>query len=321
MENKKIIFMGTPNFSVSVLKGLIDSQYDVVAVVTQPDRPVGRKRVLTAPPVKQLALTHDIQVYQPERISGSVELDQLINLEADLIVTAAYGQFIPTRLLEAPNFGAINVHASLLPKYRGGAPIHYAIWKGEQETGISIMYMVKKMDAGDVLAQAAIPIEKSDDVGSMFEKLAVFGRDLLLETLPELFANKLVAIPQNEEEVTFSPTISKEEEQLNWSETAIEIDRHVRGFRPFPSTYTWLDNQRVKIWQGQAVDFTSSTEEAETGTIVAIEDDCLIVQCGGETFYAISEWQESGKKSMTIQTFLKGNSADDLLGKRFEVKN
>lgn len=321
MENKKIIFMGTPDFSVSVLKGLIDSQYDVVAVVTQPDRPVGRKRVLTAPPVKQLALTHGIQVYQPERISGSVELDQLINLEADLIVTAAYGQFIPTRLLEAPTFGAINVHASLLPKYRGGAPIHYAIWKGEQETGISIMYMVKKMDAGDVLAQTAIPIEKSDDVGSMFEKLAILGRDLLLETLPELFANKLVAIPQNEEAVTFSPTISKEEEQLNWSETAIEIDRHVRGFRPFPSTYTWFDNQRVKIWQGQAVDFNSSTEEVEPGRIVAVEDDCLIVQCGGGTFYAISEWQESGKKSMSIQTFLKGNSADNLLGKRFEVKN
>lgn len=321
MENKKIIFMGTPDFSVSVLKGLIDSQYDVVAVVTQPDRPVGRKRVLTAPPVKQLALTHGIQVYQPERISGSVELDQLINLEADLIVTAAYGQFIPTRLLEAPTFGAINVHASLLPKYRGGAPIHYAIWKGEQETGISIMYMVKKMDAGDVLAQTAIPIEKSDDVGSMFEKLAILGRDLLLETLPELFANKLVAIPQNEEAVTFSPTISKEEEQLNWSETAIEIDRHVRGFRPFPSTYTWLDNQRVKIWLGQTIEFNSSTEEVETGTIVAIEDECLIVKCGGKTFYAIAEWQESGKKRMNIQTFLKGNSADNLIGKRFEVKN
>lgn len=313
--------MGTPDFSVSVLKGLIDSQYDVVAVVTQPDRPVGRKRVLTAPPVKQLALTHGIQVYQPERISGSVELDQLINLEADLIVTAAYGQFIPTRLLEAPTFGAINVHASLLPKYRGGAPIHYAIWKGEQETGISIMYMVKKMDAGDVLAQTAIPIEKSDDVGSMFEKLAILGRDLLLETLPELFANKLVAIPQNEEAVTFSPTISKEEEQLNWSETAIEIDRHVRGFRPFPSTYTWLDNQRVKIWLGQTIEFNSSTEEVETGTIVAIEDECLIVKCGGKTFYAIAEWQESGKKRMNIQTFLKGNSADNLIGKRFEVKN
>lgn len=321
MKNKKIIFMGTPDFSVNVLKGLIDSQYNVVAVVTQPDRPVGRKRVLTAPPVKQLALAHHIQVYQPERISGSAELEQLINLEADLIVTAAYGQFIPSRLLEGPTFGAINVHASLLPKYRGGAPIHYAIWKGEQETGISIMYMIKKMDAGDVLAQKAIPIEKTDDVGSMFEKLAILGRDLLLEILPDFFAKKLVAIPQDEEKVTFSPTISKEEEQLSWSETAVEVDRHVRGFRPFPSTYTWLDNQRVKIWQGQTIEFKSLTEEVATGTIVAIEDDCLIVQCGGETFYAISEWQESGKKSMLIQTFLKGNSADDLIGKRFEVKN
>lgn len=321
MEKKKIIFMGTPDFSVKVLQGLIDSQHEVVAVVTQPDRPVGRKRVLTAPPVKQLAVEHNIQVYQPEKISGSSELEALIELKADLIVTAAYGQFVPTRLLEAPSFGAINVHASLLPKYRGGAPIHYAIWKGEQETGVSIMYMVKKMDAGDVLSQRAIPIEQTDDVGSMFEKLAVVGRDLLLETLPKLFANEITALPQDEEAVTFSPTISKEQEQLNWSQTAIEVDRHVRGFRPFPSTYTWLDGQRVKIWYGEVLEKSPSTQEAETGTIVAVEEDQLIVQCGNQSFYAISEWQESGKKRMPIQTFLIGNSAESIIGKQFEVKH
>lgn len=320
MEKKKIIFMGTPDFSVKVLQGLIDSQHEVIAVVTQPDRPVGRKRVLTPPPVKQLALKHKIEVYQPEKISGSTELEALIQLKADLIVTAAYGQFVPTSLLEAPTFGAINVHASLLPKFRGGAPIHYAIWKGEQETGVSIMYMVKKMDAGDVLSQQAIPIEKTDDVGTLFEKLAILGRDLLLDTLPKLFTNEITALPQDEEAVTFSPTISKEQEQLNWAETAQEIDRHVRGFRPFPSTYSWLDEGRVKIWNGEAIDSLSTVEKAEIGTVVAVKDDRLIVQCGNDTLYAISEWQESGKKRMPIQTFLKGNPADTVVGKQFQVK-
>lgn len=320
MNKKQIIFMGTPDFSVKVLQGLIESEHEVVAVVTQPDRPVGRKRALTAPPVKQLAEAHQITVFQPEKIGGSPEMEKLIALNADLIVTAAYGQFIPTRLLEAPRFGAINVHASLLPKYRGGAPIHYAIWKGEQETGVSIMYMVKKMDAGDVLSQKAIPIKKTDDVGSMFDKLAIVGRDLLLSTLPKLFSNELIAVPQNEDEVTFSPTISKDQEQLNWSETATEVDRHVRGFRPFPSTYTWLDKQRVKIWVGEEVEGFTSSKACEVGTIVAVTDERLIVQCGAQTFYSIMEWQESGKKRMPIQTYLKGNPADSILGKRFEVK-
>lgn len=321
MDNKKIIFMGTPDFSVKVLQGLIDSPHDVIAVVTQPDRPVGRKRVLTAPPVKQLAVEHNIEVYQPEKISHSLELEALIHLKADLIVTAAYGQFVPTRLLEAPTFGAINVHASLLPKYRGGAPIHYAIWKGEQETGVSIMYMVKKMDAGDVLSQKSIPIGKTDDVGIMFEKLAIVGRDLLLDTLPKLFAGEIQAVPQDENAVSFSPTITKEQEQLNWAETASEVDRHVRGFRPFPSTYTWLDGQRVKIWMGEEIEFTNATKDAVTGSIVAVKEGRLIVQCGGNSYYAISEWQESGKKRMTIQTFLIGNPAESVIGKQFEVKH
>lgn len=320
MQKKKVIFMGTPDFSVSVLEGLINhNEVEVIAAVTQPDRPVGRKRVLTAPPVKQLAEAHNIPVYQPEKLGGSEEMTTLLGLEADILITAAYGQFVPTRLLNAPRYGAINVHASLLPKYRGGAPIHYAIWKGEQETGVSIMYMVKEMDAGDVLAHSAIPIEKTDDVGSMFDKLAVLGRELLLDTLPAIFAEEIVAVPQDKSLVTFSPTISKEEEQLNWQQTSIEIDQHVRGFRPFPSTYTWLDEQRVKIWQGKDIDF--ATEKSfEPGTVVAVKDKQLIVACGEKTYYAISEWQESGKKRMTIETYLIGNAEDDIIGKQFAYK-
>ena len=169
---EKIIFMGTPEFSVPILEALLQHEYDVIAVVTQPDRPVGRKKILTPSPVKEAALKHGLPVYQPEKISGSPEMEELIALNPDLIVTAAYGQFLPVKLLNAPRFRSINVHASLLPKYRGGAPVHYAIINGEIETGVSIMYMEKKMDAGAVLAQRAIPITEQDDVGTMFLKLS-----------------------------------------------------------------------------------------------------------------------------------------------------
>ncbi|WP_373748247.1 methionyl-tRNA formyltransferase, partial [Jeotgalibaca porci] len=208
---KKIIFMGTPEFSVPILQALFDSEYEVIAVVTQPDRPVGRKRILTPPPVKELALKYTVPIFQPEKISGSEEMAALIALEADVIVTAAYGQFLPTKLLNAPKHRAINVHASLLPKYRGGAPVHYAIINGDKETGVSIMYMERKMDAGDVLSQRSIPITSSDDVQTMFNKLSTLGRDLLMETLPRLFTGDIHPVPQDESKVTFSPNISREE--------------------------------------------------------------------------------------------------------------
>lgn len=311
--------MGTPNFAVEVLEGLIqDEHLEVVAVVTQPDRPVGRKRILTPTPVKELAEKHDIKVYQPEKIGKSQEAEELKTLGADLIITAAYGQFVPTSLLEAPNYGAINVHASLLPKYRGGAPIHYALWNGDEETGISIIYMTKKMDAGDILSQRSIKIQATDDVGSLFDKLAVIGRNLLLDTLPALFDGRVEAVSQDEEEVVFSPTITKEQEQIHWDQTAQQVDNHVRAFRPFPSTYTILDDQRVKVWQGQVVDY-KGTAQVE-GAIVAVEDNRVIVQCGDHTFYGISEWQESGKKRMNIEEWLNGNSPKDIIGKAFNIK-
>lgn len=316
---KKIIFMGTPQFAVEILAGLLQSPYEVIAVVTQPDRPVGRKRMLTPPPVKQLALAHDIPVYQPEKISGSKELETLIKLDADLIVTAAYGQFIPTRLINSTPYTAINVHASLLPKYRGGAPIHYAIWNGDNETGVSIMYMTSQMDAGDVLAQRPCIIEKTDDVGIMFDKLAIMGRELLLDTLVKLFSNEITAVQQDPKLVTFSPQITKDQEQLNWTQTADQIDCHVRAFRPFPSTYTYLDDARVKIWAGQPVDYVAN--DAEVGTIVAVKRHRLIVKCANNTHYAVDEWQESGKKRLTIEEYLKGNTSDHVVGKQFVMKD
>lgn len=311
--------MGTPNFAVEVLDGLVKNpDLEVVAVVTQPDRPVGRKKVLKPTPVKELALEHDIKVFQPEKIRGSVEVEELKALNVDLIITAAYGQFVPVDLIEAPKYGAINVHASLLPKYRGGAPIHYAIWNGDKETGISIIYMTKKMDAGDILSQHAIEIKATDDVGGLFESLAVIGKELLLETLPALFDGTIQATPQVEEEVVFSPTISKEQEQIDWSLTAQEVDNHVRAFRPFPSTYTILDGNRVKIWGGKPVNYLGNT--VEIGKIVAVENNMIIVQCGNETYYGINEWQESGKKRLSIEQWLNGNKPEDIIDSVFENK-
>ena len=205
----KIVFMGTPDFSVPVLQRILNDGYEVIAVVTQPDRPVGRKRVMTPPPVKVEALKHNIPVYQPEKIRNREDLDQILALEPDLIVTAAFGQILPKELLDAPKLGCINVHASLLPELRGGAPIHYAILEGKKQTGITIMYMAEKLDAGDILTQAAVEIAEDDNVGTLHDKLSAIGSDLLSETLPKLIAGELKGIPQDDAKATFASNIKR----------------------------------------------------------------------------------------------------------------
>lgn len=299
----KIIFMGTPAFSVPILEGLLEQGYDVLAVVTQPDRPVGRKKIITPPPVKEAALKHDLLVLQPEKISGSPEMDQVIALAPDIIVTAAFGQFLPEKILEVPKFGAINVHASLLPKYRGGAPVHYSIIDGETETGVTIMKMVKKMDAGDILAQKAIPITKQDDVGTMFERLSIVGKELLLETLPKILANEVTSIPQDETKVTFSPNITREQEKIDWHKTAEEIDNQVRGMRPWPTAFTTYKETTWKLWQ--VTPLTEMTE-AKAGTIIKRTKKELWIACGQGTVLSISVLQPSGKGKLAVQDFLNG---------------
>lgn len=312
---KRIIFMGTPQFARTVLEGILSQgQYEVAAVVTQPDRPVGRKRILTPSPVKLLALDKEIPVYQPEKLSGSPEMDQLIALGADLIVTAAYGQFVPTKLLKAPPYTAINVHASLLPKYRGGAPIHYAIWKGEQETGVSIMYMEKEMDAGAILAQESTPIGFEENVGDLFERLAFVGRDLLLKTLPDLFEGRVKAQDQDLTRVTFSPTIQKEEEKLNWSQSALEIHNHVRAFNPFPSTYTLLNGDRLKIWKG--IPLNEQGQGQAPGTILGLKGGYLAVVCGDNQLYGVEVLQFVGKKPVRIEELANGQKIEELINQQ-----
>ena len=312
----RIVFMGTPAFSVPILEALIQSNYDVIGVVTQPDRPVGRKKIVTYSPVKKAALNYNIPVLQPEKISGSEEMEKILEWNPDLIVTAAFGQFLPARLLKSPKFGAINVHASLLPKYRGGAPVHYALIKGEKETGISIIYMEKKMDAGDILAQRSLTITKQDDVGTLFERLSIMGRDLLIETIPLLLEGKLNPIPQNEEKVTFSPNIRREEEKIDWHKTAEKIDYQVRGMRPWPGAYTILNGNRIKI--SNVTPLSDSSYREEPGTIAEIQKDSLVVMCGSRTAIEINNLQPSGKKQMTISAYLSGVGKEVRVGEKFE---
>jgi methionyl-tRNA formyltransferase len=299
----KVVFMGTPAFSVPILEGLLAEGYDVVAVVTQPDRPVGRKRVITPSPVKEAALKHQLLVLQPEKISGSPEIQTIQELTPDILITAAFGQFLPEKLLQVPTHGAINVHASLLPKYRGGAPVHYAIMQGEQETGVTIMEMIKKMDAGGIFSQGKLPITKQDDVGTMFDKLSLLGKDLLLETLPQILSGQLKPTPQVEEQATFSPNITQDQEAIDWTKTAQEIDNQVRGMRPWPIAFTTYQGSRWKVW---AVEPLAETTKATPGTIIERNKKALWIACGQETVLALKELQPAGKGRQTITAFLNG---------------
>ncbi|MGM0330737.1 methionyl-tRNA formyltransferase [Enterococcus sp. AZ084] len=310
----KIVFMGTPAFSVPVLEGLIDQGYEIVAVVTQPDRPVGRKKIITPTPVKVAALKYDLLVLQPEKITGSPEMQTIIDLQPDVLVTAAFGQFLPEKLLQVPTHGAINVHASLLPKYRGGAPVHYSIINGEKETGVTIMEMIKKMDAGGIFSQASLPITKQDDVGTMFEKLSLLGKELLLETLPKIISGELTPTPQNEDKATFSPNITREQEAINWEKTAEEIDCQVRGMRPWPIAFTTYEGTRWKLW---AVDVLADETTSETpGTIIHKDKKQLWVACGEQTVLSIKELQPAGKAKQLIQEFLNGSGQQVAVGQQ-----
>lgn len=300
-----IVFMGTPQFAVPILQGLIDRpEYDVQAVLTQPDHRVGRKHVLTPSPVKQLAVANNIKVLQPTKLNKSPEMDEIIALQPDLLITAAYGQFLPSKLLAAAKIAAVNVHGSLLPKYRGGAPVQYSIINGDAETGISIMYMVKQMDAGDVLAQRAIPIEKDDDNGTMFDKLSILGRDLLLETLPQLVAGTATAIPQDESKVVFSPNISTAQERIDYRLPADRIDDKVRGLRPAPLGNMVIDGLRTKIYDVTPLDEKTSLQP---GQVVRATKHQLVLAAGNGTTYQINRLKPAGKQAMDITAYLNGH--------------
>lgn len=303
MKDVRILFMGTPDFAVSSLEAIVAAGYQVAGVVTQPDRPVGRKQVLTPPPVKVAAERHGLPVLQPEKIKQESALQEILALAPDLIVTAAYGQILPNALLEQPRLGCINVHASLLPKYRGGAPIHKCIVEGEKETGVTIMYMVEALDAGDMLAKVTVPIGERDTVGILHDKLAEAGARLLVDTLPRLIAGELEPVPQNHAEATYAPNIKREDERIDWTRSAEQIYNQVRGLNPWPVAFTTCQGKVWKIWWVEKQEL--SGQHGVPGTVLRRDADGLTVACGTGTV-TITELQPEGKKRMSMRDFLQG---------------
>lgn len=304
---ERIVFMGTASFSLAVLKMLIEEDYNIVGVVTQPDRYVGRKKVLTMPDVKVEALKYDIPVIQPARIKEDYQA--IVDLKPDLIITAAYGQIVPQAVLDIPRLGCINVHASLLPLYRGGAPVHQAIIDGQEKTGVTIMYMVKKMDAGDMIAQKETPILEEDTVGILYDRLSDLGAKLLKETLPDILKGINQRIPQDENLVTYAPTLSREDERLDWNMSARQVYNKVRGTNPWPGSYTTYQGKTVKIWAGQVHQCENAMKHhahQDNGTIVKIFKDAIGVKVN-DGVYLITELQLEGKKRMSVKDYLNGH--------------
>lgn len=293
----KIIFMGTPNFAVPSLEAL-NEKYEVVLVVSQPAKPEGRKGILKNPPVALKALELGIQVFQPEHIKN--EYEYFKNIKADMIVTAAYGQFIPTKILNLYK-KCINVHGSLLPHHRGGAPIQRAIINGDKKTGVTIMEMVKKMDAGRMYASSEILILDSDNNSSLFEKLAIIGKNLLMENIEDIYNGKNEGIMQNEEEATISPNIAPEEEKINFNIDARKVFNLIRGLSDEPGAYCEYNGQRIKIYKAS---IEKNDSDASPGTIINIKKS-LIVKCKTDAI-SILELQIPGKKRMNVKDFLNG---------------
>lgn len=300
----RILFMGTPDFAVPCLNALVEQGYNVVAVVTQPDRPKGRKGDLTPPPVKVAAMAHGLPVLQPEKVRTEEAMAELEALDIDLLITAAYGQLLPKRLLDMPRLGCINVHASLLPRWRGGAPMHRAIIEGDKESGVTIMRMVQAMDAGDIITQTVVPITEDDTVATLHDKLAAAGSKLLIETLPSIQAGTHTETPQDESLVTYSPTIKRDDEKIDWSQPARRLYNQIRGLNSWPGAFTYYNHKVMKLWQAR-INEETSTPAAEPGTILKTVEDAIIVQCGTGTL-ALIEIQPSGKRRMLVSDYLRG---------------
>ena len=300
----KIVFMGTPDFAVPSLKALVEAGYDVAAVVTQPDKPKGRGKSLLPTPVKEEALLHEIPVYQPQRVKNNREfLDTLREIAPDVIVVAAFGQIIPRDVLELPKYGCINIHASLLPKYRGAAPIQQAVIDGEKESGVTIMQMGEGLDTGDMISKIVIPLEKEETGGSLFAKLAQAGAELLIKTLPSIEQGTAVWEKQPEESPTpYAAMINKKMGLMDFHKSAVELERLVRGLNPWPSAYTKWNSKIMKIWEA---DVLEGQTDQMPGTIVKVEKDGFCVQTGTGLIKVLS-LQIPGKKRMDAGAFLRG---------------
>lgn len=305
----RIVFMGTPNFAVGSLQALCESgKHEILAVVTQPDRPKGRGNKLLQTPVKEYALAQGLTVYQPQKVKTPEFVELLHELQPELIVVAAFGQFLSKEILELPKYGCINVHASLLPKYRGAAPIQYAIIKGEKESGVTIMQMDIGMDTGAMLDKVVVPIAENTTMGELHDALREQGAALLLQVIDKIAAGTAVAEPQDNEQATYATLLDRSMEHIDWSKTAQEVHNLIRGFNPAPSTFTKLPNGKsLKIWGSKMTDKNSA---AAAGTVIAAGKHSFFVACG-EGVLEITEVQPESKKRMPAQVFLNGRGVQE----------
>lgn len=305
----RIVFMGTPDFAVGSLQALCESgKHEILAVVTQPDRPKGRGNKLLQTPVKEYALAQGLTVYQPQKVKTPEFVELLHELHPELIVVAAFGQFLSKEILELPKYGCINVHASLLPKYRGAAPIQYAIIKGEKESGVTIMQMDIGMDTGAMLDKVVVPIEENTTMGELHDALREQGATLLLQVIDKIAAGTAVAEPQDEAQATYATLLDRSMEHIDWSKTAQEVHNLIRGFNPAPSTFTKLPNGKsLKIWGSKMTDKSSA---AAAGTVIETGKHSFFVACG-EGVLEITEVQPESKKRMPAQVFLNGRGVQE----------
>ncbi len=324
----KIVFMGTPDFARSALERIIEAGHEVLLVVTQPDKPKGRSGELQISDVKACALEHDIPVFQPVRIKLPENVEELKKHDADIYVVAAFGQILSQEILDIPRFGCVNIHASILPEYRGAAPIQQAIIDGKKTTGVTIMQMAAGMDTGDILLQREIPISEDETGGGLFDKLAALGGELIVEALPKIEKGELTPVPQDEERATKCGKLSKDMGRIDFEWDAEEIRNLVRGLNPWPSAFTYLGSKMLKIWQARTLSeidfkrlckdyeaFTGKQEEdlrakeSEPGMIVLLTRDSFVVSCGND-YLQILEVQLEGKKRMDVKSFLLGNKLE-----------
>ena len=308
MKKLKVVFMGTPTFSVPILESLINT-CNVILVVSQPDKEKDRKGAFVSTPIKQLSQSHNIEVYQPTKIKE--EYQKIIDANPDIIITCAYGQMIPESLINYPRLGCVNVHGSLLPRLRGGAPIHHAIIDGDTQTGITIMYMDKHMDSGDIIAKRSLPIGPNDTLDIVYEKMSKLGATLLIETLPSIIAGTNNRIKQDEKYVTFGYNITKEEEKINFNNPSIKIHNLIRGLSSIPGAYCFFEEKRLKIYQSELTNIKSTTSP---GTIEKIDKTGIYISTN-DNLLKIIDIKLEGKKRCSVKDFVNGINIKDYLGK------
>lgn len=299
----RIVYMGTPDIAAIILKRLLEEPYEIVLTVTQPDRPKGRGKELAKSRVKVLSEEHGIPVFQPERLRNPEAVAVIREAKPDMIVVAAFGQILPKEILDMPKYGCINVHASLLPAYRGAAPIQWAVLDGQKESGVTIMYMNEGLDTGDILLQKRVSLSPDETGGSLYDTLSVMGAELLTEAIPKIVDGTLTAVPQGEMTTAYAKQLTKEMGRLDFTRPAEELERYIRGLNPWPGTYTQLDGKTFKIWRAEVVTLTDSSLEIGTVTDITKKSFTFVTGKGG---LRVLELQPEGKRRMTTEEFLRG---------------